>query len=829
MRPIKFMNDQFATNTLTFICDGYKVVINKTFGNFLRILDNNDNVLFESPDAQLNVGSTPYFYCGDSGIDCTVPITRDSYTKAFLVGNWNDTIGSTGSYLTNSNFYIYIVHIYIDRIFVEIRQINSGTVTLDNDSDNCLFNLVPDSQYTNGRFWYESSDSELEASVSTNYDSTKSLVNTSDNVNIQVVRTHSDINGTASDIQRFGSDTDGDIRIGWNNGTILSGDSRFGFAIIIDSIDREDTTPSIAWLTATVYSTEDLRVNNGIGYECISGHTSSATDEPGTGASWETYWVQCHKYTSADRIEICNQLLSGVPYDINVGSSITDSQTPLYIGNGLTIDGQYNIGTNASNQADIDFNKSIHSPIIQLHDSASLRVGDISNPTELLVGHWLCDDNAASTVIIDETGNNNGTLEGGDNTSTISSTDSNSVRSLQLNDTDDYIDLSAVISSLDDPGRFTLSFWWKPNYDLNVSGNNNILELYYDADNNIRITRVDGFIQLLISANSEDIGVVIMPQNTVNEILQNEWHYIKVSVDMNLKIVMFTFATEITKCSNILGGLFSNDFTSFRFGYSASAGDGDCHISDIRLYNSCIMDELSSIPGNIPSYSKVSDEVTLYMKGDESDKDPFRIGEGRVNLQSVAQTETNVFNEANSSFSLTSTSSVVNIPTANIDYSKFTLTFWFKFSSWAVGDYLFSDSASPSNLCCFLQSDNEGWFYNIRVTVNGVSEDYGILPVSQYVWVNDDTWRRFSLSVDLALNFIFIGILSINDEALSTKYDFSASSPVSQGDFLQMGKSAGSESVIVDFCEIQILNSSSKPTLPVSLNRGNIHTPVIKG
>ena len=45
-----------------------------------------------------------------------------------------------------------------------------------------------------------------------------------------------------------------------------------------------------AWVLTTVYAVNDCVENDGSGYVCIVGHTASATDEPGTGASWETYW-----------------------------------------------------------------------------------------------------------------------------------------------------------------------------------------------------------------------------------------------------------------------------------------------------------------------------------------------------------------------------------------------------------------------------------------------------------------------------------------------------------------------------------------------------------
>lgn len=55
-----------------------------------------------------------------------------------------------------------------------------------------------------------------------------------------------------------------------------------------------------AWITATAYVANDLTTNDGGSYICTTGHTSSATDEPGTGASWETYWVQITEPSAGD-------------------------------------------------------------------------------------------------------------------------------------------------------------------------------------------------------------------------------------------------------------------------------------------------------------------------------------------------------------------------------------------------------------------------------------------------------------------------------------------------------------------------------------------------
>jgi microcystin-dependent protein len=45
-----------------------------------------------------------------------------------------------------------------------------------------------------------------------------------------------------------------------------------------------------AWLTATAYIVLDTVENDGSSYICTAGHTSGASTEPGTGASWATVW-----------------------------------------------------------------------------------------------------------------------------------------------------------------------------------------------------------------------------------------------------------------------------------------------------------------------------------------------------------------------------------------------------------------------------------------------------------------------------------------------------------------------------------------------------------
>lgn len=45
-----------------------------------------------------------------------------------------------------------------------------------------------------------------------------------------------------------------------------------------------------SWAISTAYAVDDVVINDGESYTCVIAHTSSAGDEPGTGASWFSYW-----------------------------------------------------------------------------------------------------------------------------------------------------------------------------------------------------------------------------------------------------------------------------------------------------------------------------------------------------------------------------------------------------------------------------------------------------------------------------------------------------------------------------------------------------------
>ena len=90
-------------------------------------------------------------------------------------------------------------------------------------------------------------------------------------------------------------------------------------------------------------------------------------------------------------------------------------------------------------------------------------VGPPWDVTASQMGHWKCNDAAANTTLVDDSGqSNNGTLTGGDNTQDVSQDPGKIVKSLLLNGIDDSLNLSTVVGDISGSSTGSVSFWLKP-------------------------------------------------------------------------------------------------------------------------------------------------------------------------------------------------------------------------------------------------------------------------------------------------------------------------------------------------------------------------------
>lgn len=79
------------------------------------------------------------------------------------------------------------------------------------------------------------------------------------------------------------------------------------------------------WVISTSYSLLDAVQNDGSSYICILAHTSAAGNEPGVGASWQTYWELLAAAGSVSSV------------DVTGGTGITSSGGPITSSGAITV------------------------------------------------------------------------------------------------------------------------------------------------------------------------------------------------------------------------------------------------------------------------------------------------------------------------------------------------------------------------------------------------------------------------------------------------------------------------------------------------------------
>jgi hypothetical protein len=91
------------------------------------------------------------------------------------------------------------------------------------------------------------------------------------------------------------------------------------------------------WTSPESYSINDGVKNDNYNYICIQAHTSSSSNEPGTGLSWTSYWEKTERIDTNDKI--ANILVDNVRYDVvEVDTEIIKSS-----GENLKCDGAHKI------------------------------------------------------------------------------------------------------------------------------------------------------------------------------------------------------------------------------------------------------------------------------------------------------------------------------------------------------------------------------------------------------------------------------------------------------------------------------------------------------
>ncbi len=213
-----------------------------------------------------------------------------------------------------------------------------------------------------------------------------------------------------------------------------------------------------------------------------------------------------------------------------------------------------------------------------------------------LTNQFKLQDNAASTVVINEIGSN-GTLLGGDNTSAKSQVDGPGTaypRSFLLNGTDDSIDMNTTLSFLSGTA-FSVSVWVMPS-NL-VSSVRPVIGRSASTDSRIRLN-VNGSVGVRFNALAD------LTFNLTNPFVIDIWQHLLVTRTTGNLVRVFRNAVESTSGSQSGATTFTvthlgRDSTLFFVG----------KMSDMRIYNTdesnnvgAIMAEANSGGGETPSY-----------------------------------------------------------------------------------------------------------------------------------------------------------------------------------------------------------------------------------
>lgn len=209
-----------------------------------------------------------------------------------------------------------------------------------------------------------------------------------------------------------------------------------------------------------------------------------------------------------------------------------------------------------------------------------------------LIQQWKCQDNAASTAVVAAVGNN-GTLSGGDNTSTLSVVDGPGTafpRSLDLDGSADYVDISGASLSFASGSAFSFACWVK--YD-SVAANEALVGLTGANTSRILAAHIAGVVRLT-AADGVDRNFTFSAFST------GTWYHLLITRNTSNAVRAFRDGVESSTGSITV----AQTFAPAAFG-RANTLYHNGKIDDVRVYNSdesanvaAIMAEKDSATGN---------------------------------------------------------------------------------------------------------------------------------------------------------------------------------------------------------------------------------------
>lgn len=654
---------------------------------------------------------TAYYLGYDSARTTEIIENTPNRVKIRVIGSLSSTNNTTDTYITNlpSGSVKYEFTIYPDRYTVRTEWKPIGAISHTNSY--ILTHNGSETNLTGEDHFYENNGAESSASTYTTYNSADYLCFTSNEMNAQ--STLLDQSGWSFD-QRTSGVCDFEYR---DQSALAAGTYTATVIIIIDSAQRANGSK---------------------------------------------------KFTSVERLEMGDQY-NDTSMPTAVGY-VTDNRIPANIGDyGFCSDGAWHLDASTKNRGRVEPDIIRHDPVL-VYENWQVRTGDLTNADDHLIGHWKCDDDAASTTIVDSSGKiGNMVIQGGYDSEDLSSTDAVRGSSLVFDSTQDFAYVTLPTSGIYDPTNwkddFTIIIKFKPNFSYDVASAKYLLSLYRQFDERISISYQSGVDMFYANVylNSSDEGSIITNAFTSDNDLK-QWHTAIFAVSVTNNIAYFALDGEAIGTLEFTEN-WSADPTAFVLNSqrSTSNAPGDYYIDEVKLFDGCLLPYGGGpMTGNDSVNTDVAHEdISFYW---DTENDTPAIGGSVFTSKDgsyVAGGPTGSYYDNESS----ANSARFALTSEHIDPNEGMISFWFYLPSLVTGDFLFGifgGMVGPNSIHLRINYDSELEF---RYTTASYTSNYVYSGViSAGIWHHAICrWSQSNNIVELVLNGISQGVDTIQD------------------------------------------------------------------
>jgi hypothetical protein len=788
-------------------CDGFVLRFNDNtdqFAGFPTIYNPAISTYYGGYFHKYYDGST--FYYDFQAYGKTFNLVERTPTRVHI----KTSIPLTGDVTIKSEYYIYSDHVFISDSWVV-----SSALTLGDVSDEYGMMQISYRNTTNIFYIIENSGSEsqgLSSGPLRTWDDYGGTLTDQHNIWMSVLSVDAGT-GTLIKNNRYATPY-----VHWPSGTLGVGTHCMNIMSVIDTSFRSDLTSKTTW-SDTDYAVGDLVENDSIGYECISAVTSgnSGVTEPGTGSGWTTYWIQCHKYNSTARLEMGDQWKDTTIADPTTGTWVDDLVIPANVGvDGFASDGALHVEPTSKEAEFTNDDITRHKQAIAFEDPHIYTGATVAGATDHLVGYWPCDDNAASTTIVASVGSN-GTLQGGDNTEDKDNADAVQGTSLLMNGTDDYLDFDSALGDLADTDKFTVSFWFKPNFAYNVGSDEGIFEIS-DGTDVVQLeynATTDNFI---LTVNLTSSATISTAAYTSDAELQR-WHHCMIAIDASQEVAVLVMDGQVVGVDNTAQawGSTPNEFT---IGYDGNSY-GPVYVDNVALYDGALLPFGSYFTGNGSVDTAVAhNDVLFYWDGNDVTGTNVEIGsvqgtEGGSG--GTFQTSGGLGNNADYYDTEGTAELHFSITTEDIiDFSQGTLSMWFNLQTISASDALFGVGDADDYIQAVI--DGSG---NIDVTYRSQSTSE---TITGNIACGTGEWHHLLVTwddTDQVKSYI-------DGVENGTAQDIASTYAGATSDTIYLGADyAGSNIIDAYIDEVYITNNPNTPQIPTIMGKP-VHVPLIE-